>query len=55
MRQTACAVGTNRIHTMAELAERGIAAEIERLKAQYNDGASFPQRRQDRKGERPIR
>jgi hypothetical protein len=41
--------------TMAELAERGIAAEIERLKAEYNNDQPFPQRREDLRGGRPIR
>ncbi len=41
--------------TMAELAERGIAAEIQRLKAEYNHSEPFPHRRADLKGGRPIR
>jgi hypothetical protein len=41
--------------TMAELAKRGITAEIDRLKAEYNNDQPFPQRREDLKGGRPIR
>jgi hypothetical protein len=40
--------------TLAELAERGIRAEIERLKKEHNGGKPFPKRQSNSKGGRPI-
>jgi hypothetical protein len=41
--------------TMAELAERAIVMELERLQAEYNEGQPFPHRRENLKGGRPVR
>ena len=41
--------------TMTELAEMAFQKELERLKAEYNDGKPFPKRAEDLKGGRPIR
>lgn len=41
--------------TMAELAERAIATEIERLQNEFNQGQSFPHRSHDLKGGRPVK
>jgi hypothetical protein len=41
--------------TMAELAENAIAKELERLQIEYNEGKSFPHRRENLKGGRPVR
>lgn len=41
--------------TMAELAERAITAEIQRLQTEYNQNKPFPQRRQNLKGGRPVK
>jgi hypothetical protein len=41
--------------TMTELAEMAFQKELERLKAEHNDGKPFPKRAEDLKGGRPIR
>jgi len=41
--------------TMAELAERALAKELERLQKEYNHGHPFPHRRENLKGGRPLR
>lgn len=40
--------------TLTKLAERALAAELARLKQQYNHGQDFPHREYDLKGGRPI-
>ena len=41
--------------TMTELAEMAFQKELERLKAEHNEGKPFPKRAEDLKGGRPIR
>jgi hypothetical protein len=41
--------------TMAELAERAISAEIQRLQTEYNQSQPFPHRRENLKGGRPVK
>ena len=41
--------------TMAELAERAISAEIQRLQTEYNQSQAFPHRRENLKGGRPVK
>jgi hypothetical protein len=41
--------------TMAELAERAISAEIQRLQIEYNQSQPFPHRRENLKGGRPVK
>lgn len=40
--------------TLADLATRGLRAELERLKREHNEGKAFPRRQSDLKGGRPI-
>jgi hypothetical protein len=40
--------------TLAAIAERGIRAEVERLKKEHNGNKPFPRRQSDLKGGRPI-
>ena len=40
--------------TLTKLAEDALRAELERLKAEYNDGKAFPSRDEELKGGRPI-
>ncbi len=40
--------------TLTKLAEEAFRRELERLKELYHDGKSFPHRKEDLKGGRPI-
>jgi hypothetical protein len=40
--------------TLAKLADNALRAELQRLKAQYNNGQDFPPRDADLQGGRPI-